>query len=283
MEHSSRSDEARPCQESQLRDTRFAERLATRIWSEQPSPRNPYIAERCFCHGYDLFDLMHRRNFSDVVYLLLRGELPEPEAARLLQATFVGLINPGPRHPATRAAMLAGVGKTDTAHMLPIALMVLGGETGAKDVSAAMRFMRRNARELPGKLAEQLLAADNRPTEGDWRIAPGFGSQFGGIDIIPQRFARSLLDLPASGQALRWGQAFANALSGAGLGWLITGVAAAAFLDLGFHPRAGAGLFQLAGAPGLLAHGLEIANKPITDMPFVSQDRYVIEQPLPGN
>jgi citrate synthase len=283
MERSSSADDNRPCQEVQLRDAHFAERIATRIWNEQPSAANPYIAEQCFCHGYDLFDLIRRRSFSDVVYLLLRGELPEPETARLLEATLVGLINPGPRHPATRAAMLAGVGKTDTAHMLPIALMVLGGETGAKDVSASMRFIRRHAREAPAILAESLLDSKPRPAEGDWRIAPGFGSHFGGVDLIPQRMASGLMDLPASGEALRWGQAFADRVSGAGLGWLITGVAAAAFLDLGFHPRAGVGLFQLASAPGLLAHGLELSNKPITALPFVGQDRYVIEQPLPGN
>ena len=281
MELCQGGDDNRPCAEVQLRGVRFAERLATRIWNEQPSPTNPYIAERCFCHGYDLSHLMRGRSFADVIYLLLRGELPEPEAARLLEATLVGLINPGPRHPATRAAMLAGVGKTDTAHMLPIALMVLGGETGATDVSASMRFIRRHARELPDKLAEKLLAGQQRPREGDWRIAPGFGSHFGDVDIMPQGIARSLLELPASGEALRWAQAFADGLSGARLGWLMTGVAAAAFLDLGFHPRAGAGLYQIASAPGLLAHGLELANKPITAMPFVDQEHYVIESSPP--
>ena len=61
------------------------------------------------------------------------------------------------------------------------------------------------------------------------------------------------------------------------MGWLSVGVAAAVFADLGFHPRYGAGLFQLLSAPGLLAHGMEQANKPITAMPFVSDNAYVID------
>lgn len=60
-------------------------------------------------------------------------------------------------------------------------------------------------------------------------------------------------------------------------GWLATGVAAAAFCDLGFMPRAAAGLFQLLCAPGLLAHGVELANKPVTALPWISDDDYVIE------
>jgi citrate synthase len=279
MKSSSSSEGARARADVRSKNLPFAERLVTRIWCEQPSPKNPYIAERCLCHGYDLLDLIQQCSFAQVVYLLLRGEIPEREAARLLDATIVGLMNPGPRHPATRAAMMAGVGRTDAAHILPIALLVLGGETGAKDVSASMGFIRRHARKAPTMLAESLLASHKRPAEGDWRIAPGFGSHFGDIDIVPQKLAASLIEFPASGEALRWGQAFADRLSGAGLGWLVTGVAAAAFLDLGFHPKAGAGLFQLASAPGLLAHGLEFANKPITAIPFVDQEHYVIEPP----
>jgi citrate synthase len=33
----------------------------------------------------------------------------------------------------------------------------------------------------------------------------------------------------------------------------------------------------LLSAPGLVAHGLEMANKPITAMPFVKDENYVIE------
>ena len=55
-------------------------------------------------------------------------------------------------------------------------------------------------------------------------------------------------------------------------------IAAAVFADLGFQPRAGGCLFQLLGAPGLVAHGIELANKPITAMPFVSDENYAIER-----
>jgi len=52
---------------------------------------------------------------------------------------------------------------------------------------------------------------------------------------------------------------------------------AAILCELGFQPRMGAGMFQLISAPGIFAHGIEMANKPITAMPFPDDKDYSIE------
>ena len=94
---------------------------------------------------------------------------------------------------------------------------------------------------------------------------------------MSQQLADHLLTLDGAGKCLRWGNTFACELRKHKMGWLTTGVAAAAFADLSFHPRFGAGLFQLLCAPGLLAHGLEMSTKPITAMPFLQDKDYIIE------
>lgn len=258
----------------QSRGDRFASRPPTRIWLEQPSPRNPYLAERSYCHGYEIEQLMAGRSFVEVFYLLFRGELPGREEARLLERLMIGLIDPGPRHPATRAAMNAGIGRTRRGHILPIALAVQGGEhLGGDEVEAAMRFLAANLDADP-----VLACATNPDAEGDRRAFPGFGSRHGGIDPMAGRLAAHLTALPGAGRHLAWGTAAAARLGGAGMGWLMPGVAAAVLCDLGFSHRAGAGLYQLFAAPGLLAHGLEMADQPITAMPFLDADHYVIER-----
>jgi citrate synthase len=68
--------------------------------------------------------------------------------------------------------------------------------------------------------------------------------------------------------------AFVAGLHRSNLGWQMPGLAAAMFAELGFSPNVGAGLFQLASSPGLLAHGIEMSGKPITGMPFVSDSHY---------
>ena len=263
---------------AESRNDVFVERTATKIWQEVESQNNPYLADSCLCHGYDLLELTQKCSFVEVFYLLFRGELPNPDEARILEQLMIALINPGPRHLATRAAMNAGVGGTDREHILPIALSIYGGShLGAGEVHPAMDFFRKQSKYDPQQLAYELIANNTPPQEGDWHIVPGFGSHFGGVDPMATKIANHLAGLPGKHEILLWGCAFANALNGHSLGWLAPAVAAAVLTDLGFNPRAGAGLFQLLGAPGLLAHGVELSNKPVTAMPFVKDENYVIK------
>jgi citrate synthase len=268
----------KPMPKVQRRNEQFAEKVSTKIWKEVPNAKNHYIADRCLCQGYDLLQLMRKRGCVDVIYLLLKGELPTSAQKNLLEALMVGLSNPGPRHPATRAAMTAGVGKTDTAHILPIALSIMGGShLGGSEVQAAMKFFRRNLRKDPKVLVHELIEKASPPSEGDYHLVPGFGTRFGSIDIMPKSIVGVLLELEGPGRVLKWGAALAEQLNKFGYGWLTPGVAAAAFVDLGFHPRVGAGLFQMLCAPGLLAYGLELTNKPVTAMPFIDEEHYFID------
>lgn len=255
----------------------FAERTATKIWQETESPHNPYLADSCRCHGYDLLELTQKRSFVEVLYLLFRGELPDANEAMLLEQLMIALINPGPRHPATRAAMNAGVGSTDREHILPIALSIFSGShLGAGEVEPAMNWLRKQRKHDPRQVADELLANSTPPAAGDWHIVPGFGSRFGDVDIMAAKIAEHLSGLSGNHETLSWGCAFARSLNEHALGWLPPAIAAAVFTDLGFSPRAGAGLFQLLGAPGLLAHGVELSNKPVTAMPFIKDENYVI-------
>lgn len=264
------------------RNEAFTKRTTTKIWSETPSNDNPYIAASAACHGYDLLELMEKRSFVDVFYLLFKGELPNTAEAKILEALMVALINPGPRHPATRAAMNAGIGKTNPLHILPIASAILGGDyTGGGDIENTMRFLRRQQGTDPQSIVSTLQLKSGEKKSGTDKVAeeiPGFGTRFGGVDIMAEKIAAQLSGMDGAGSGLKWGNSLSEKLKPHGLGWLITGVAAAIFADLGFQPRAGGCLFQLLGAPGLLAHGLELANKPITAMPFVSDENYVIER-----
>lgn len=257
-----------------MRAARFAERISTRIWQETPSPTNPYVADEVRCHGYELRDLMLRRSLPDTVYLLLRGELPNPEQSRLLERLSIALINPGPRSAACRAAVACGVGRTDPAHLLPVGLMTLEQAT---EVEAAMRFLRRQRSSDPAAVAAE-LHGESEPDrhQPGWPQAPGFGRNHGSADPWLAQIAEDLADLPAAGACLRWARDFTTALSPRDIGWLPHGLAAAVLADLGFPPRSGPGLYQWLRLPGILAHGLEYANKDITALPYVDDSHYDI-------
>src|SRR5262249_57994727 len=63
--------------------------------------------------GYAAEDLIGRVSFAEMVYLMTRGELPDPAVAKLLEAALVAAVDHGPQAPsiaATRMAITCGVG-----------------------------------------------------------------------------------------------------------------------------------------------------------------------------
>jgi len=258
------------------REQQFAPRLETKITEEIPSPTNPYHVKNMRIHGYDHSALMEKCEFSDVIFLLFRGELPNDFERDLFRKLCIALINPGPRHPATQASITAGVGKTDTVNVLPIALTIYGGEfDGAANVESTMRYFRRASRRPTNEVATAL------ESNSDIEI-PGFGQLYGDADP----YAEALLNAFSSNSSsplLSWIIALNTKLKQKNIGISKAGLCAAILAELGFQPRQGNALMQLMAAPGLLAHGMEYANKPLTSMLFEPDECYEIEQELAGS
>ncbi len=261
------------------RRDKFSLKSETAIWQEFPSEDNPYIAEHSRCYGYELSDLVKNVSFVEMLVLLLRGELPTSKDLALLNGLMVGLSNPGPRHPATRAAMSAGVGKTDVVDILPIGLTILGGDfLGAGEVYKSMEWLSENIDRDPASAFEQSVSAFAENSEGDFTLFPGFGSYYGGIDEQIQALANQLICLDANKRPyLDWCCNFVAHANKKQMGWRATGLAAAVFCDVDISSRAGCGLFQILSAPGLLAHGVEMLGKPLNSMPFPEDSDYIIE------
>lgn len=241
--------------------------FTTRISLEEPSKSNPYIAERRYISGYEVTELWRHCSYMDALYVLLMGELPTPSQRHLLERFMIGMLNPGPRHPAVRAAMLAGVSKTAPEHLLPIGLATGSGEQGgALEVEAAHEFINANLGRPPIETAADFL-------EQGLPI-PGFGKSYGAMEPIWQHLAADLFELMPDHPVMTWCRSFSAALHSHGQGWLLPGVAAAVGLTLGIGSRETLGLFQLAIAPGVMAHGMEQTHKPISSNPLLRDDQY---------
>jgi citrate synthase len=260
-----------PSQNVRSREETFAKQLTTKITEEVASDENPYLVKQVRYHGYDQLELMDKCAVSDVVYLMFRGELPTEYERELFRRLCIALINPGIRHPATQASVTAGVGKTIPVNVLPIALSIYGGDfDGAADVESAMRMYRRLSRK---PAADALLTLKKNEIEN----MPGFGTLYGDIDHYASQLMLNILAVAADSKLLAWVSELNGLLQSQGIGLLKTGLCAAVLAELGFQPRQGCGLMQLLAAPGLLAHGVEYANKPLTSMLFESDDCYEIE------
>lgn len=255
----------------------YAQKITTSIWSEDATSNNPYLAEKCRLHGYDVGEIIQAKSYSEVLFLTYIGEFPNKQQQLIFERLLVGLMHLGPRENATRAAMVAGIGKANHEHILPIGLNVAGGEIdGAKEVENAIKFFRAFNPEKTNDLLTQINLSHEKVNE---RPIPGMGAQYGDRCPMMQQLAHLLLDTANEGSlpSIELGNKLISDCNNLSFGWLATGIAAATLYDLGFGAREGAGVYQLIRAPGILAHGLEQTHKPISAMPLLEDDNYELE------
>ena len=250
------------------RNNQYAERYRTAIWLEESDHDNPFVETAAFCHGYPFEELVNKVSYPQMLFLLLKGELPTKPQELLLNKALVAFSHPGVRHDAVRAAALAGVGKTLPQNVLPIAMLVFGGSrTGSADVAKMMRYFTKTKRQS----ASEALAIDKAPIV--------LGDYFGEADVMAAKIAQWLSKGDDQTPHIDWGiKLVAEAQTqNKKIGWTKASVAAAVFCDLGLMPKFGVALMQLLAAPGLLAQGVEHANKPVTVLPFVGDENYEIQ------
>lgn len=243
--------------------------LHTRIWQEEAQADNPFATHTAFCHGYDVYgQMLGRASWVDMLYLLFKGEAPSPAQARLLDALALALANPGPRDPMVHAAMCGGVGGSHAAASLIAALAVGAGQSGgARDVLLAMdAWLKWDAAATDDQAAQVacLIAHDMPPwlatSDSGWpaREHPaGFDPHGVSTAGILLQALQTLAGMGV-GPRLVWLLDHLGALeAAASMPLAMTGLAAAAFADLGFTPMEGEMLHLLLRLPGTAAHALE--------------------------
>ncbi|WP_395703522.1 citryl-CoA lyase [Aquabacterium sp.] len=251
--------------------------IHTRIWREEPEAVNPFSARAAYCHGYDVFgELVGRASWIEMLYLLLRGQAPSATQAALLEALAVALANPGPREASVHAAMCGGVCGSNAAASLIAALGVGAGQQGgAREVLHAMQGWA--ASDLRGDRWSAWLAERREATlpVSTWPAtshAPGFDPH-GATTPTPVRQLLDHLAAGSPGAVLGWLREHRIALEDIAQAPLaFTGVAAAAFCDLGFTPEQGEMLYLLLRLPGAAAHALEQADYGHKRFPFYANE-----------
>lgn len=263
----------------------YSGKAQTKITLEIPDDDNPYISQASYLHGYNLTELIDKKSFTDTLLLLFTGELPQAYQTDLLNRLMVALINLGPRHQSVKAAMVAGVSKTNTEHLLPIGLSVLGGHSnGANEVANCVTFLINNIKNPPETVAKSFIAEikNEELIKGEFHLCPGFGNQYGSIDTLANSLMEHVFTPLVNNNSfpsdyLSWVISFNQFLKPHNFGLLKTGLAATVFCELGIPARESIGLFQLLCAPGIFAHGVEQTHKPITAMPMLSDEQHIYQ------
>ena len=215
--------------------------------------------------GYPIEQLIGRVRFPEMIWLMLRGELPTAGQAELLEAAMVPAVDHGPHAPSIAISRMAVTCGLPVNGAMASAINVLDDVHGGAGQQCMERY--REIDEEAGENGDLVEAAaaviERHRAEGE-KIVPGFGHRFHPVDPrtapLFELLARAEARGAIGGRYARIGRAVEAALK-ASKGRLIPmnidGITAVIFCELGFEPELGRGLFVLSRSVGILAHAWE--------------------------
>ena len=215
--------------------------------------------------GYPIEGLIGNVGFAQMIWLMLRGDLPSKAEADLLDAVLMSAVDHGPQAPSiaiARMAVTCGVGLNNA---VASAVNVLGDVHGGAGEQAVGLYNAADERIRAGHSPEEAVTAtlDDFFAAGG-RFVPGFGHRFHPVDPRAPR----LLDLveqaaaegTVSGRFAGIGRAFEAEIErrkGKRIPMNIDGATAVIYAELGFPAPLARGLFCLSRSVGILAHAWE--------------------------
>lgn len=216
--------------------------------------------------GYAIQDLIGRVSYPAMVWLMLRGELPSSEQARLLEATLVAGVDHGPHAPSiaiSRMAVTCG---------LPLNGAMASAINSLDDIHGGAGQQCMELMQAIGSLApddqtpsdEQIAIALKDWQANHGKVIPGFGHRWHKVDPRAVRLLAIVREAESHGVISgRYGRIAAaiervlTASKGQPIPLNIDGITAAIYLALGFESELGRGLFILSRSVGILAHAWE--------------------------
>ena len=215
--------------------------------------------------GYQIQDLIGRLTFPQMIWLMVKGELPTPAQSKLLEAALVASVDHGPHAPSIAIARMAVTCGAETNNAMASAINVLGGIHGGAGQQCLELYAMVKAHADSGLALEQAVeAALPEYTGKHGKIVAGFGHRWHPVDprtaplmALVEEAARAG---EVSGNYIAIGRAVEAVLTrrkGKPIPMNIDGSTAVIFAELGVEPELGRGLFILSRSVGILAHAWE--------------------------
>jgi citrate synthase len=214
--------------------------------------------------GYAIEELIGRVGFAEMVYLMTRGELPHPAAAKLLEAALVAAVDHGPQAPSiaiSRMAVTCGLPINGAMASAINALDDIHGGAGQQCMELLQRIAADDRDITEETKVEQAL---DHHIEQHGKVIPGFGHRWHGVDPRAVRLLELVrgaqADGTVAGRHARIAvqiEAVLQRRKGVPIPMNIDGATAAIYCELGFPAPLGRGLFILSRSVGILAHAWE--------------------------
>jgi len=235
---------------------------ATRWWSTAIIDMKPGVIR---LRGFPVEQLIGAVGFAQMIWLMLRGDLPSPGQAALLEAALVAAVDHGPQAPSIaigRMAVTCGLPLNGAMASAVNALDDVHGGAGEQCMQLYADIARRM--DEGAALDSAVEAGVSAFIAERGAILPGFGHRFHPVDPRSPRLL-ALVDAArergdVSGRFADIGRAVEALMEkrkGRGIPMNIDGATAVIYAELGFAPALGRGLFILSRSVGILAHAWE--------------------------
>lgn len=213
--------------------------------------------------GYAIQGLIGNISFPQMIWLMLRGELPTKEQAYLFEAALVSAVDHGPHAPSIAISRMAISCGVDLNGAMGSAVNVLGDIHGGAGQQCMELYLDSQTRAARGE-AQPVQAALDAYRAEHGKIVPGFGHRFHPRDPRAKRLLALVDDAVQqgviSGNFAQIGREVERVLEhekGRHIPMNIDGVTAVIYSELGFAPELGRGIFILSRSVGILAHAWE--------------------------
>ena len=211
--------------------------------------------------GYAIEELMGNTDFGQAVYLLLRGELPDPKIGQLITAILVSSLDHGPSAPSVLGARTAAsTGAPLNACVAAGVLNINRFHGGAIEdcARAILEIVERSEKKSQSldQAADEVLAEYQKRK---YRVA-GFGHRLHKRDPRTSRLFHLAEEAGVSGKYVKTCRLIEAGLekqTGKKLPINVDGAIGAVLLELGFEPELMNGFFIMARVPGLIAQARE--------------------------
>lgn len=202
--------------------------------------------------GHKLEDLIKEKSFVEAVFLLLKGEPPRENEARMMNALLTAAIDHGAGTTSALTARIVASSK-NSLHTAVAAGILAMGELHGSAIEGAAKFFQENREisDLAGLLKDMKVKKI--------RI-PGYGHAALEYDHRADALFAVAKEIDVYGRHCALAEAVReqlNAVFSKTLPLNIDGAMAAILLDMGFPWQIMKGFFIIARAPGLVAQAYE--------------------------
>jgi citrate synthase len=207
--------------------------------------------------GYDLVDLIGKRSFGDVAFLLLSGDLPRGDEGRMVDALLVAASEHSLVAPSVDAARFVASAGVPLQAAVAAGTAAMGEHHGGAVDAAARLFL--DAAESGNDDREAAAEVCRGLDEGGKRL-PGYGHVVHDPDPRAGRLFDVAEDLGFRGRWCALAEAFEDATEevfGRRFRLNVDGAMAALLLELGLDWRLGKAFYVIGRSPGLVAHVFE--------------------------